>query len=125
MPAESPSSPPTLLEKSCSRCGVIKALEEFSVDRACTSSGHKACCKVCERATKRERYGSTPKLDVYGAIRTAGHYDRVAWRTAAGWRRQDKYKAMTDEQLALEITKGAPSRDLLAEIQRRSTRLAS
>ena len=108
--------------KTCTRCGEPKPLDAFNIDGSDSVAGRKGRCRACEREVKRERYGSTPHRDVYTALRADGRYGAVAPRTAASWRRQDRYRQMSDRSLLDEIAAGSTDRDLFVELRRRSTR---
>jgi hypothetical protein len=109
--------------KRCTRCRQRLPLSSFHTDPTGRGDARHHCIE-CERLDGRERYGAPVVKQLYADIRSAGDYSKVPRRTAAAWRRQDRLRAMTDEQLAAEIAKPrrAVPRDVLAEVQRRRSK---
>jgi hypothetical protein len=49
--------------KRCSKCRLVKPLDDFYVMRA-ARDGHRPNCKVCESAARRAKYRENPKREV-------------------------------------------------------------
>lgn len=45
--------------KACSRCGEVKPLDEFALNRH-RADGHQSYCKPCGRAMRRASYAKDP-----------------------------------------------------------------
>lgn len=54
--------------KACNKCGEVKSLDQFSINRSC-ADGHRNACKWCVAEMDRERRRRQKQPDINGLLR--------------------------------------------------------
>jgi len=86
------------MEKKCSKCGIVKSLDEFHKHKRC-KDGHRGQCKMCAREISRQYYRTNSKriIEARKQYREKNPDYQKQWKSSdPDYRRQYKKRWLAD-----------------------------